>query len=89
MVVYQNDKIEVISNLLPKVDTLIIGGGMANTFIAAQGFSMGASLVEKDKFELAKSLIEQAKEQGKNLLLPVDFVVAKAFDNDAEHKVVA
>lgn len=84
-----SDKIEVISNLLPKVDVLIIGGGMANTFIAAQGYSMGTSLVETDKFELAKSLIKQAKEQGKSLLLPVDFVVAKAFDNNAERKVVS
>lgn len=83
-----SDKIEVISNLLPKVDTLIIGGGMANTFIAAQGYCVGNSLVEEDKFELAKQLLEQANEQGKELLLPIDFVVAKAFDNDAEHKIV-
>lgn len=83
-----SDKIEVISHLLPKVDVLIIGGGMANTFIAAQGYKTGDSLVEADKIDLAKELIDQAKEQHKDLLLPVDVVVAKAFDNESEHKVV-
>lgn len=83
-----SDKIEVISNLLPKVEVLIIGGGMANTFVAAQGYSVGSSLVEADKFDLAKSLIEKAKETNTNLVLPVDFVVADAFSNDANHKVV-
>ena len=67
-----SDKIEVISNLLPKVEVLIIGGGMANTFIAAQGHNAGTSLVETDKFELARELIERAKETNTNLLLPVD-----------------
>lgn len=84
-----SDKIEVISNLLPKVEVLIIGGGMANTFIAAQGYSVGNSLVEEDKFELAHTLIEEAKSTKTNLLLPVDFVVADAFSNDANHKVVS
>lgn len=83
-----SDKIEVISNLLPKVEVLIIGGGMANTFVAAQGYPVGSSLVEADKFDLAKSLIEKAKETNTNLVLPVDFVVADAFSNDANHKVV-
>lgn len=83
-----SDKIEVISNLLPKVDLMIIGGGMANTFLAAQGYGIGKSLVEADKIDLAKSLIAQAKEQGTKLLLPVDVMVAAAFDNDADHKVV-
>lgn len=83
-----SDKIEVISNLLPKVDLMIIGGGMANTFLAAQGYGIGKSLVEADKIDLAKSLIAQAKEQGMKLLLPVDVMVAAAFDNDADHKVV-
>lgn len=83
-----SDKIEVISNLLPKVDVMIIGGGMANTFLAAQGYGIGKSLVEADKIDLAKSLIAQAKEQNTNLLLPVDVMVAEAFDNDAPHKVV-
>ncbi|MCI1821648.1 MAG: phosphoglycerate kinase [Megasphaera sp.] len=83
-----SDKIEVISNLLPKVDAMIIGGGMANTFIAAMGYSIGKSLVETDKIELAKSLIEQAKTQGKKLMLPTDVVVASAFSNDADKKEV-
>ena len=83
-----SDKIEVISNLLPKVDLMIIGGGMANTFLAAQRYGIGKSLVEADKIDLAKSLIAQAKEQGTKLLLPVDVMVAAAFDNDADHKVV-
>lgn len=83
-----SDKIEVISNLLPKVDLMIIGGGMANTFLAAQGYGIGKSLVETDKIDLAKSLIAQAEAQHTKLLLPVDVVVAAAFANDAEHKVV-
>lgn len=83
-----SDKIAVIENLLTKVDTLIIGGGMANTFIAAQGYAIGKSLVEADKFELAKSLIEDAKRRGVNLLLPVDMVIADRFAADAASKVV-
>ena len=83
-----SDKIEVISNLLPKVEVLIIGGGMANTFVAAQGYNVGTSLVEADKFELARELIARAKETNTNLLLPVDFVVADAFSETANHKVV-
>ena len=67
---------------------MIIGGGMANTFIAAKGYPTGTSLVEADKIELAASLIKEAKAQGTNLLLPTDFVVADAFSNDAQHKVV-
>ena len=82
-----SDKIEVISNLLPKVDVMIIGGGMANTFLAAQGYGIGKSLVEADKIDLAKKLIAQAADEGKKLLLPVDVTVAEAFSNDA-HKVV-
>lgn len=83
-----SDKIEVISNLLPKVEVLIIGGGMANTFIAAKGYPTGSSLVEADKIELAASLIKQAEESKTQLLLPTDFVVADAFSNEANHKVV-
>ena len=83
-----SDKIEVISNLLPKVEVLIIGGGMANTFVAAQGHNVGTSLVEADKIELARELIARAKETNTNLLLPVDFVVADAFSETANHKVV-
>ncbi len=83
-----SDKIEVISNLLPKVDVMIIGGGMANTFLAAQNHGIGKSLVEADKIDLARQLIGQAADQGKKLLLPIDVRVAAAFDNDAENKVV-
>lgn len=83
-----SDKIEVISNLLPKVDVMIIGGGMANTFLAAQNHGIGKSLVEADKIDLARQLIDQAVAQGKKLLLPIDVRVAAAFDNDAENKVV-
>ena len=84
-----SDKIGVIENLLTKVDTLIIGGGMANTFIKAQGYDIGKSLLEEDKVELAKSLINLAKEKGVNLLLPKDVVVADKFAADADHKVVS
>ncbi len=84
-----SDKIEVISNLLPKVDALIIGGGMANTFIAAQGYPTGNSLVEEDKIELAKELLEKAEQIGTKLVLPVDFMVADAFSNGANSKVVS
>lgn len=83
-----SDKIEVISNLLPKVDVMIIGGGMANTFLAAQGYGIGKSLVEADKIDLAKKLIAQAADEGKKLLLPVDVNAAETFSNDAAHKVV-
>lgn len=83
-----SDKISVISNLLPKVDVLIIGGGMANTFMAAQGHSVGKSLLEEDRIQTAKDLLDQAKKEGKRLLTPVDVVVAAAFADDADHKVV-
>lgn len=83
-----SDKIGVIDNLLDKVDTLIIGGGMANTFLAAQGFNTGKSLVESDKIELAKELIVRAKQRGVNLLLPSDVVIADQFAADAAHKAV-
>ncbi|MDU2063589.1 MAG: triose-phosphate isomerase [Sporomusaceae bacterium] len=83
-----SDKIGVIDNLLTKVDTLIIGGGMANTFLAAQGYKTGKSLVEAEKIDLAKELIAKAKERKVNLLLPEDVVVAAAFAADAPHKTV-
>ncbi|MFM1654936.1 phosphoglycerate kinase [Brevibacillus sp. B_LB10_24] len=83
------DKIAVIENLLTKVDTLIIGGGMANTFIKAQGYSVGASLCEDDKLELARSLMEQAKQRGVQMLMPTDVVVADRFAADAETKTVS
>ena len=80
-----SDKIGVISNLLDKVDTLLIGGGMANTFLAAQGYKMGKSLVEEDKLDLAKELLAKAKKNKVNMMLPTDLVMAAAFAPDAEH----
>lgn len=80
-----SDKIGVIRNLLDKVDTLLIGGGMANTFLAAQGYKMGKSLVEEDKLDLAKELLAKAKKNKVNMLLPTDLVMAAAFAPDAEH----
>lgn len=81
-----SDKIGVISNLLDKVDTLLIGGGMANTFLAAQGHKMGKSLVEEDKLELAKELLAKAKKNKVKLLLPTDLVMSAAFAPDAAHE---
>ena len=78
-----SDKIGVINNLLEKVDTLIIGGGMAYTFIKAQGGSIGTSLCEADKLDLANELVAKAKAKNVNLLLPVDTVCAKEFSNDS------
>ncbi|GGK27431.1 phosphoglycerate kinase [Caldalkalibacillus thermarum] len=83
------DKIGVIENLLTKVDNLLIGGGLAYTFIRAQGYSVGKSLLEEDKIELAKSLIEKAKANNVNFLMPVDCVVADRFAEDANTQVVA
>ena len=80
-----SDKIGVIENLLDKVDTLLIGGGMANTFLAAQGYKMGKSLVEEDKIELAKTLLAKAEANGVKMLLPTDLVMAEAFAADAKH----
>lgn len=84
-----SDKIAVINNLLEKVDTLIIGGGMAYTFAVAQGGTVGDSLLEMDKVEYAKEMIAKAKEKGVNLLLPVDTVVIQGFSNDAESQIVS
>ena len=84
-----SDKIAVIENLLDKADVLIIGGGMANTFLAAKGYETGASLVEADKIELAKELMAKAEVTGTQLLLPTDLVVADKFAADANFKVVA
>ena len=83
-----SSKISVINNLLEKVDTLIIGGGMAYTFAKARGFEIGKSLVEDDYLDYAKEMIEKAAAKGVNFLLPVDNVVAKEFSNDAESRVV-
>jgi phosphoglycerate kinase len=83
-----SSKISVINNLLDKVDTLIIGGGMAYTFAKAQGREIGKSLVEEDYIDYANEMVAKAKEKGVNFLLPVDTVVAKEFSNDAEYRVV-
>lgn len=83
-----SDKINVINNLLDKVDTLIIGGGMAYTFMKAQGYGVGDSLLEADKVDYAGEMIEKAKAKGVKLLLPVDTVVIKEFKNDTEYKTV-
>ena len=84
-----SDKLNVINNLLEKVDTLIIGGGMAFTFLAAQGYSVGSSLVDNEKLDYCKDMLKKAQEKGVNLLLPVDTVVADSFPNpiDAEISV--
>ena len=83
------DKIGVIDNLLDKVDNLIIGGGLAYTFIKALGHDVGKSLLEEDKIDLAKSYLETAKEKGVNFYMPVDVVVADDFSNDANTQVVS
>ena len=84
------DKLNVIENLLEKVDTLIIGGGMAYTFLKAQGYEVGTSLVDDTKIDYCKEMLEKAKANGKTLLLPVDTVTAAEFPNpiDAEIEVV-
>ena len=84
-----SSKISVIENLLDKVDTLIIGGGMAYTFCKAQGGNVGKSLLEEDYLEYALNMVKKAEEKGVKLLLPVDDVVADAFSNDANTQVVA
>ena len=83
-----SDKIGVIDHLLDLVDTLIVGGGMAYTFFAAQGCGVGTSLCETDKFDLALAMLEKAKAKGVNFLLPVDTVVGLAFDPNTEFKTV-
>ena len=84
-----SSKIGVISNLLDKVDTLIIGGGMSFTFIKAMGGSVGKSLVEEEFIGYAKEMVDKAKEKGVKLLLPVDVLAAKEFDKDAKFRVTA
>ncbi len=81
-------KIDVIQNLMPKVDALVIGGGMAFTFFQAQGMEVGDSLVEQEKLVLAKQILEDVKAKRMRLILPVDCVVADKFENDAQRKVV-
>lgn len=82
------DKIGVIESLLEKVDHLIIGGGLSFTFIKAQGYDIGKSLLEEDKIDLAKSFIEKAKAKGVQLHMPIDAVVANEFSKDAEIQIV-
>lgn len=83
-----SDKIGVIDSLLEKVDTLIIGGGMAYTFFKSMGYQVGNSLCELDKLDLAKSLMEKAEAKGVKLMLPIDNKVGKEFSNDTESKFV-
>lgn len=83
-----SDKIGVIENLLTKVDALVLGGGMANTFLKAQGYQVGNSLIEEDKLDLAKELLTKANNSGVKILLPEDVIVAKEFKADASSRVV-
>ena len=84
-----SDKIAVIENLIEKADKILIGGGMMFTFLKAKGLSVGNSLLEEDKIELAKELMQKADAKGVKLILPIDTVVAKEFSNDAAHKSVS
>ncbi len=83
-----SDKIGVITNLMETVDTLIVGGGMAYTFFAAQGHSVGTSICEEDKIELAKEMMETAKAKGVKFLIPVDNRVGLEYNENTEHKIV-
>src|SRR5690606_3293916 len=81
-------KIDVIQSLLSKVDYMLIGGGMMFTLLKAKGYEIGSSLLEDDKLDLAKDILTAADKSGKILHLPADTVVASAFDNNAESKIV-
>ena len=83
-----SDKIGVINNLLEKVDTLIVGGGMAYTFFRSQGYTVGTSLCEEDRLEVAKATLAKAEAKGVKFLIPVDNVVGKEFDENTEHMIV-
>ena len=83
-----SDKIGVINNLLEKVDTLIIGGGMAYTFLRAKGYDIGKSLCETDKLDLANEMMAKAKAKGVNFLIPIDNVVGKEYKEDTEYMVI-
>lgn len=83
-----SDKIGVIENLLEKVDSILIGGGMSYTFLKAQGYEIGNSLLEEDKVDLAGKLLEKAEEKNVRIILPVDVVVAREFKNDTDFKTV-
>jgi phosphoglycerate kinase len=82
-----SDKLGVISHLLPRVDRLLVGGGMMFTFLAAQGYRVGASLLEVDQLDVVRGYIEAAKERGVELVLPTDAVVASRFAADADHVI--
>ncbi len=84
-----SDKMAVLHNLLTKTDVLVIGGGMANTFLKAQGYAVGESLVEDDQLDAARTVLEEAKQRGVKLLLPIDVVVADRFAADAQSRTVA
>jgi len=84
-----SDKLGVISHLLPRVDRLLIGGGMLFTFLAAEGHKVGSSLLEQDQIDAVRGYLAEAKERGVELVLPTDVVVAAAFSADAEHVVTA
>ncbi|MFN7313749.1 MAG: phosphoglycerate kinase [Bacteroidota bacterium] len=82
-----SDKLLILENLIDRVDNLIIGGGMAYTFLKAMGYEIGSSLCEDDRLQLCLDLLAKAKSKGVNLMLPVDSVVADAFSNEANHKI--
>ena len=84
-----SDKLAVIENLIPKADTLLIGGGMVFTFLKAQGHGIGVSLVEEDKLETVRGFLRQAEEAGCRIVLPSDIVMAAAFAADADHEVIS
>ena len=84
-----SDKIKVIEKLLDKVQTLIIGGGMACTFLKSQGYEIGASLLEENSLDLASNLIQEAEQKGVEFLLPVDAVIAERFDNNASTRIIS
>ncbi|WP_040951728.1 phosphoglycerate kinase [Gorillibacterium massiliense] len=83
------DKIDVIENLIKLADNIIIGGGLAYTFLKAQGYEIGNSIVDNEKIDLAKEFIEKAKAKGVNFLLPVDIIAADSFSNEANTKTVS
>lgn len=83
------DKIKLIENLLNKVDTLLIGGGMAYTFLKAKGYEIGTSILDKESIDLADKLMKDAESKGVNMLIPVDVVCASEFSNDADKKTVS
>ncbi|MCX6501126.1 MAG: phosphoglycerate kinase [Microbacterium sp.] len=82
-----SDKLGVIAHLLPRVDTILVGGGMLFTFLAAQGYKVGASLLEKDQLDTVTGYLREAKERGVTIVLPVDAVMAASFSADADHVV--